>query len=468
MRRLRKRKLNWKKCLLKSAVVVVAGFFLLAATAGVIARSLISKEYLIGEIEDSINSEVEIGDVDISIFRLPARVILSDVGLAPRSGAKSGAKSGARSGAEAAGPAPVRIEQVSLSVGLWGLFGGHIDVRDITIRGAALSTTYREDGSTTLGSLFAAPDGKDRVKPAGGRRGGFNVHEQEGLVATLGGLSIVDSRADITLESTGLRLRCTDVSMHLSAIRIDPAKLEQTNTAKLEVRGKIRMDSPDGRHYGDLDINGQSNMRIFNPRTGNAEPEVEGDFNLGEESWLSTRVPFVTRTWNHLSILEKVGIKVATLPDRATFGRSEAIALHYHLGRITVSKPLSLWVGDWELAAMEDSWLQVETDQHEIHAELLASKRASAYFDATVMRALDMLSGKTKSLAAADIEKQLFRDGRLLVEIKSSGDFSDPVVRPVGAVVDLGDAAKQAAKKLLKEKAGGFLNGLLGGDAEQD
>lgn len=452
MRRVRKRKLNWKKHLVKSAVVAVAGFFLLALSAGVIARSLINKSYLIGEIENSINSEVEIGDVDVSIFRLPARVILSDVSLAPRSGAEAG------------GEAPVRIERVSLSVGLWSLFSRHIDVRNITIRGAAVTTTYREDGSTTLGALFEAPDGKGRVKPDGGRKGGFNVYEQEDLVATLGGLSIENSSADITLESTGLRLRCSDVTIELSAIRIDPAKLEQTNTAKLEVRGKIRMDSPDGRHYGDLDITGQSDARIFNPRTGDAEPEVEGDFNLGEASWLNTRIPFVTKTWNHLSILEKVGIKVATLPDKATFGRSEAIALHYHLGRITVNKPLSLWVGDWELAAMQDSWLQMETDQHEIHAELLASKRVSGYFDATVMKALNMMSGNIKSTAAGDVEKRLFRDGRLLVELKSSGDFSDPRIRPVGAVFDL----VETSKNLLKEKASGFFNGLLGGDAEKD
>ncbi|NNJ43319.1 MAG: AsmA family protein [Akkermansiaceae bacterium] len=452
MRRKRREKMTWKKRLIVGAMILGGSFFLLAVAAGVIAQRLMDKDYLIEEIEKSITSQVEIGEVDISLFRLPAKVTLRDVSLAPLRAGVSGAKP------------PVQLEQVDLSVGLWGLFNRHVDVTNITIRGAEITATYREDGSTTLGTLFESPDETVRGKSGAKGRGGFNVYDQEEFVTTLGGLIIENSKVDLTLENTGLRLRCSDVYIELSSIRIDPAKLEETNTAKLKIGGKVRMDSTEGRHYGDLYLSGQSTARLFNPQTGSTEPEVEGDFSLSEESWLNTRIPVVTKAWGHLSILEKVGVNIATLPDEASFGRSEAIAAHYHLGRLTVRKPLSIWVGDWEFAAMEDSWLQMETDQHEVNAELLASKDASVRFRSVIMKGLEMIPKEVRSMVVGDLEKQLFRDERLLVNIRSSGDFSDPKIRPVGAVVDLAEAAKEAAKKLLKEKASGFLNGLLGGD----
>lgn len=234
----------------------------------------------------------------------------------------------------------------------------------------------------------------------------------------------------------------------------------------MKIYSHLRIDSTKGWTYGDIYLSGESTSRIFNPTTGDIEPDVVGDFSLSDESWLNTQIPFITKSWKQLTVLEKVGIKVTALPEKATFGRSEAIAAHYHLGKVTVKKPLSIWVGDWEIAALENSWLQSETDQHEIYAELLASKKSSVYFRSLILKGLGLLPDQVVALVAKDIESGLFRDERLLVSIKSSGDFSDPKIRPVGKIIDFSDAAEDAAKKLLKDKAKGFLNGFLGGDKD--
>jgi len=444
-----------KRRLIKWVSVALGVFFLLMLALSITVNSRISKEYLIEEIEKSIKGDVEIGDVDVSIFSLPAKLTLTNVSVSSREGGDVNAE------------APVQIEEVSLSVGLWGLLSKHIDVTNITIRGADITAIYREDGSTTLEALFDAPDEKKRKRSRGKSKdekgSGFNVFDQEEFVTTLGGLVIMDSRADITLESTGLRLRCADVNLDLSSIKIDPKKLEETNSAQLELGGKVRLDSIDGRHYGDLLIVGKSTARLFNPQTGDAEPDIEGEFYLGDESWLNTNVPFVTRAWNHLQILEAVGIKISRLPEKATFGRSQSVAAHYHLGKVTVLKPLSIWLGDWEFAAIENSWLETQTDQHEISGELLASKGASVHFRSLISKGLNLIPEKTRALVLDDLDDQLFRDDRLLVKVQSTGDFSDPKIRPVGAIMDLGEAAKKAAKKLLLEKAGSLLDGFLGG-----
>jgi hypothetical protein len=446
-----------KKRLIRVVAVFVGVVILIVLGLGLLAKSIITKEFLVSEIEESINSEVAIGDVDISIFSLPANVTLHDVSFAPKDG-------------DANLEAPIKIEEVSLSVGLWGLLLKHVDVTNITIRGADINGTYHEDGGTSFDKLFEAPEEKKKQSKDDGKEdgegGGFNVFDQEEFVTTLGGFNIENSRVTVVLESMGVRLQCLDVNMELSSIKIDPNKLAETNSAKLKVYSHLRIDSTKGWKYGDIYLSGESTSRIFNPTTGDIEPDVVGDFSLSDKSWLNTQIPFITKSWKYLSVLEKVGIKVTALPEKATFGRSEAIAVHYHLGKVTVKKPLSIWVGDWEIAALEDSWLQSETDQHEIQCELLASKKSSVYFRSLILKGLGLFPDQVVALVAKDVENRLFRDQRLLVSMKSSGDFSDPKIRPVGEIMDFSDVAEEAAKKLLKEKAKGFLNGFLGGDED--
>jgi len=48
------------------------------------------------------------------------------------------------------------------------------------------------------------------------------------------------------------------------------------------------------------------------------------------------------------------------------------------------------------------------------------------------------------------------------VKIKSSGELSGPKIRLVDGVPDFAKAAEKAGKKILLDKAGGFLDRFLG------
>lgn len=437
--------------MLKILLGLVVGLAVLVIAAAALVKSLVDEDYLAEKLEKSINSRVEIGDVSLSLFSSPARLSLSQVHLSPRDGKDK------RAG--------VKIDQVELNVSFWQLFFHHIDISKITVKRAEITSVYFEDGSTSLGEMFRKPKRK-KHRGAGGRttgrdEGGFNVFDQKDFVTSLGGLVIEDSKVDITIEKTGLRIRGEDLRLVLSSIKVDPKNLRATNTARLTLNSLVRVHSTKGWHYGDLNLAGTASVRVFNPETGNTEPDIEGRIDLNPGSWLNTRVPVISSAWNSLSILEKVGVKVAKLPDRATFGRSRAVAAHYHKGKITVREPLSIWVGDWELAALAGSWLQTETDQHEIHAELLASVNASERFLRLIRALVKLVPKKAADLLVKDIEDKLFRDGRLIVKVKSSGDFSDPKVRPVDGVPDVIKEAKKAGKDALKDKAGDILRGLL-------
>ncbi|MGB2402222.1 MAG: hypothetical protein ACPIA7_02305 [Akkermansiaceae bacterium] len=429
------------------------GVTFLSVIVGLLLNRFVTKEFLEQTIEESINAEIVIGAVDVSLFALPATVVISEVYLMPR-------------GVNDPSEAELHVSELSLGIGLLGLLQKHIDVTHIGVHEADIKMTYYQDGSTSIGKLFESPDregedAKDLSKSQGGVEQGFNIKEQGEFVASLGGLSISDTRIELILEGMGMRLICEDLDIDLSAIKIDPNDLASSNEAQLQANSLIRLYSQKGEHHGDLDIDGAASAHLFNLATGKLEPEVDGIFNLSDQSWLNTRMPFVSRAWEQLSVLEKVGLGVGKAPDRASFGRSKSIAAHYHQGRIDLLKALSIWVADWEVAILGGGWLNTQTNQHQVRGELMASQKASALMLATIFKGLELLPNQVRPSVTEDISENLTRDDRLLVKIKSVGSFADPKIRPDGKIVDISKATRSAAEELLKEKAGDLLKGLL-------
>lgn len=452
--------------MVRCLIGLLAGVLLLVLVLSVMVNYFINEDYLVEQIEASISSEVSIEEVELSIFSSPTRLVLKNVRLS------------ARAGDARAGDAMVKVDHVDLSVNLWKLLSKRIEVSSMTVYGASVTGTLYEDGGSSLEALFESPDQKKKhrrknksAKQAKQQRkhdsdksegGGFNVFDHDDFIASLGGFFLKNASADITLEKSGLRIQCREFNLSLDALELDPQHLQDTDSAKLTMSIKLQFNSTKGWRYGDLNIEGSATSRLFNAQTGDFEPDVEGSFDLGDDSWLNTRIPVITEAWGKLEKLEKIGIHIAPLPERATFGRSQSVAAHYHLGKVTVRQPLSLWLDDWEVAILEKSWLQTETDQHQIMAELLASRNVSATCYALLMSAVDYLPKDVREAMVKDMSQNLFREDRLLVRVKSKGELSHPKIRLVDGVPDFAKSAEKAGKKLLQEKAGGFLKGLLG------
>lgn len=435
--------------LVKIVVVLVLVLLCLSVGTGILVKKIVTREFLEEKIEKSINSEVMIGGVELSIFNFPAKVVVTDVSLSPR---QEGA----------AGEAPVKIGEMSLSIEWLALFRKQIDVREVRIEDVHLKITCFQDGTTSLATLFESPDARDREdEDDAGKREGFNIHEQGEFVTSLGKFSLSEVDIDLVLEAMGMELQFRDLNVELSSIKVDPENLADANEAQLKAQSLIKVYSDNKDHYGDLYLDGVAGVSLFNVATGGIEPEVDGSFSLSDESWLGTNLPWVERAWANLSVLEQVGIRVGTMPERATFGRSKSIAAHYHQGRILVRKALSIWVADWEVAVLDESWLNTKTDEHDVRGELLASQKASSAMTLAITKGLEMIPEDLRQGVADQVNGNLFRDDRLLVKIKSSGDFSDPKVRPDGKIIDMSKATRKATEGLIKRKAGSLLKDFL-------
>jgi hypothetical protein len=439
-----------KKRFTKIIALILVLLLLVSVGTGILVKKFVTKDLLEQKMEEAINCDVSIGGIEVSLFNFPAKVVITDISLMPKDG-------------PIPDEAPLSIGEISLSIGLLALLERHIDVTHIGIKQAEVSVTYYKDGTTSLGKLFESPDEEKRKRKDDSKKdkGGFNIHDQGDFVTSLGGLSISDSYVEVVLEEMGLDLECKNLNLELSSIKLDPENLAASNEAELKAASEISIHSHSKEHYGDLFMDGSAKVSLFNVSTGGIEPEIDGEFSLSDQSWLSTSMPIIAESWQQLSVLERVGIRVGQLPEKATFGRSKSITAHYHMGRISVLKPLSIWVDDWELALLGDGWLDTQNDQHDVRLELLASKKATAVMAPVITKGIELLPEQIRSSVADDIQAHLFRDDRLLVKVKSSGAFSDPKIRPDGKIIDISKSSRKAAEELLKKKAGSLLEGLL-------
>ncbi|NNC88636.1 MAG: hypothetical protein HKN82_09285 [Akkermansiaceae bacterium] len=458
-----------RKVLRWAVVVALAGFAALGGASWFAARHL-TVDRLVAEAEKEINSRVQIGSMEVSLFQVPARIVLRDVILAPRDGQE--AKPYPERAPLAGGP--VEVKEVRLAVSLAQLLARRIDIREFAFEEPRLGIVLDEEGNNSLDELLRSPGGGKSGKsgvpaaPPGGGGESLNVYQQ-GFLARIDGVRSTGGEVDLEIAKTRLRLLLHDVDVRLDAIEVDPAALAETNAARLSLAGRLEVRSTKrDLLYGRLDFDGPARVKLFNPATGDLDPEVSADLALGEESYLNAEIPVVRKAWKAVQLLEKLGVKVDDLPPRADFGRSRSLAVHYFADRFTLEKPISLWFDDWELAVVDGTWIQTESDQHAGSAELVASERLSNGFRSKIGEGLSYLPKEIYPEVLGMVEGELLRDGRLVVEIASAGDLSDPDVSALNMVPDVGDLVKAAAGRVsggqLEELAEGLLKKLLGGD----
>ena len=128
---------------------------------------------------------------------------------------------------------------------------------------------------------------------------------------------------------------------------------------------------------------------------------------------------------------------------------------------MTLLKPISVLFGDWEVALIDESWVQLGTGEHAVAAEFLASGRLSASLWEAMTGWFDLLPNEVRPEVATEVRKAWFRESRLVAEIVSAGDLSDPKVTVLNKFPDVREIAAKAASRLARERLDRLADDLL-------
>ncbi|NIP92709.1 MAG: hypothetical protein GWO24_04290, partial [Akkermansiaceae bacterium] len=255
------------------------------------------------------------------------------------------------------------------------------------------------------------------------------------------------------------------LSARLDELDLDPSAIEKTNTARVRMAGRLEIDAvKGGLRYAEIGFRGPARVKLFDPVSGDLDPDLRGDFELSRESYLNARIPAVQQAWKTLQKLDAIGLEIGELPERATFGRSGAVAVHYQNERFTLGRPISVWFRDWEIAILEGTWIQSEKETHQGEAEILAEEELSTKLRNQIGNGVDYLPRELRPILVEEVEATWFRDGRLVAEIKSKGELSSPSVSLRNKFPDVKAIVRKAGEKLLEGGAGDLLRKLLGAE----
>jgi len=441
-----------KKWILRVAIALVV----LVAASFFHAKSYFTRDYLVSVLEKSINSRVQIKDMDISFSGFGGKVTLNDVIISKRDSLAD--EKVPHDERETIDGGDIIINSATFDVSIGEILSKKINLEEIRFDGATLNVTLYENGGTNLESLFAKPNKKEKDDT-------FNAKENKKFITTIEEIICKDVAVNLIVEKTQLRVEGRDIYVDLLDINVNPDKLDSVNDATIKMGGMFDLLSMDRTlEFGKVVTSGESNFTLFNAENGDLAPDMVVALTVDSDSYLTDKVPALSKIGKSAGLLTRFGVKALKLPEKAKFKNDQSVKVAYKNGISTLLEPLTIKVKDWELEAVAQSWLGTGNGLHKLGVKLLVGEAISKKINSVLGGKAGRLLGK---FAGDTGLGSLLEDGKLTLHVESSGELSKPKVRiksplakPSAELIDgllgddeEGDSLKKAGKNLLK----GFL-----------
>ena len=441
------------RILMLLVVVSIAGFFF--------AKSYITRDFIVAKIEKSINSRIQIKDLDVHFYGLVGTVDLKDVIISQRdSNADDKVPHDQRSKIESG---DIKVKSASFNLSIWEILSKKILVEEIDFDGMVVNVTLFEDGDSSIEKLFAKPDKKKRSKKVKK----FNANDNEKFVTMIKEIKFSDLEVNLIVEKTQLAVKGSGIDIELLDINVNPKQLDTVNNAKVKVSGTFDLHSLDtDAEYGMIVARGESDVTLFNTENGDLEPDMVVAITVGSESYLTSKIPVISKLWKVTDVVKKFGVKSFKLPEKVTFKNDQSVRVGYKLGVGTLLDPMSIKIKGWELEFLAQSWLGSGNDMHDVGVKLHIGNAISNKLGGLLSKS-SKVEGLLGKLTGGD---SLLENGKLTLQIGSSGELSKPKIRlrnnigkPVEGVLDhlLGGKHKGSSKDKLKKAGKDLLKGFL-------
>lgn len=447
--------------LLFGAVIVLA---IAALVAGKIAGGYLTPEFLVRQMESSLGCRAEIESVKVS-FLGSANVKIKGLSLGQRD-------KYVEDGTALANRLPMEkkdilVKSASLSVSPIDLMKRRLYVKHLVLDGVDVRIAMRKDGTTTIDELFSELGKKDPA--AGTGKGEVDKASEEGsipMAIKADRLEMTNSQFTVDIEASGSRVELQNAGFGFFEIDIDPEQLASHNQAQFQFTGDISIGGKDdsAQRIFEAKLSGEGELRPFDPVRSRWEPNWKSSITLAKGSKLDT-VPLLGKMEKALSKVSQLGIDLSGLLINGELAQDATTEVSHKRGRYQFEQPLLLDFGDTTLNLHKGNWINAATNQHEIKSAVTASEQ----FTKEVQRKAEAyVSKQFGGQLSGDLVKTLFipilKDGRINLELVSSGDLSNPradIVTPIGTIGNIGGMLKQSGS------AGGDLlkigKGLLDG-----
>ena len=397
---------------------LVTGVGLLAGGAGIWFSKTQRIEKL---IERKLDCRCTIGSVDFKLGS-PTQVTFSDLKIYPKDGSElalASVPSGVLSVTNLMTSAPV-LEDITLASPVINLVVGANGPNWLLgKRPGTAGEIASGEGDPSVPHTEAPNDGLKRLRSITLTGGTVNYHNSEKQVfASLQDVSVVSQ----------------DASM-------GQFRIEGLMTVAQTLAGPAFVSVP---HAADL---------TFAIRPG--EPDVKVSLTVGEGASVSRDLPVLQKAFGVVDKLRDFGIKLGGIPDRLALKADRVIDVEISQGEVVVRSPVDLLTkGGWGVSVQEGATMNTKTTEHQLQLSVGADPERTEKLTRGLTGVIDKLPGAARGIVRGKLDSVLFRNGRLAIDLTSSGPISKPKVRMTKGMPNL--------KEMLRGGVDDVLKGLFG------
>jgi len=481
------------------SIVVVLGGLLFGGQAWLKGR--FQKDALVQQIESEWNCRAELDSSTISLFSSPAKVELKGLRMAPRDGEVE--KALARRAPLDPKTVEASIDHTELSVELWDLIHGKVNIKKLRFEGLGLRGEVDDDGKSSLRTLFSSPDKTPRVVKVGPEKDqnltvtagdahikGVKVEdaedkkpkkedkdkgepekpekkaeakvakeEKKGEPFKAGNMpvslqvdeaGIYNGRVEISDRGHGTHTVMDRLRFELKDVDVNPADLAGHNLCKLAFDGVVKLTKDDSAaSAANFDLNGTGKVKPFDA-DGELNPDLTLEVMLHKGSQLGGATIKESLRKKDAEKLNEYGIDLSDIALGGVLGEDVTTEVHTFNGKVIVKKDTKLVFPQYQITILEDSWFNSRADIHKVRAELVVAPELSArIWDLVKQKLTEKYTSIAADLADGLLKPVLFKEGRLVIPFRSSGSLSKPEPNFDNFLGEITDFFKDIKTKLL-------------------
>jgi uncharacterized protein involved in outer membrane biogenesis len=462
--------------MIKKIGLGIAGIFLLVLILLIAVLSslgsFITPQFLVNQIESSLNVRANVKAVDINLLSALSSIKLEGVELGRRDqSADQGTPLAERTPMSGS---TISLGEVRLGLSLGALLQKKFQLDEILVVNPEIRLTLFENGSNNLSPLFQPPaivNGKpnpalspevqaERKKLEEEARSAKNADSEPKepfritslpVELALGRAGIENGNIQIQMKKTGQLIQLRNTNLILRDLNINPRDLKNQNELFLDFSFGLTVLDSKREESAKFLLQSAGKITPFDAQSGEVNPNVTYNLKIGKGSFLNGFAAFDALAGS-LPALRQINLKLDKLAQRAELSKDVQARIGYTQGRVRFLDSPNFPTKNYDLKIEEGTWIQITNSTHQMRGSILAteadSKKALDDLDKT-------LQANAKGADTTEIKKRLLgnlvQNNRIALPFQSTGNIKSPVVTLGIQIPSLGDLFKGAAKQAVKD-----------------
>jgi hypothetical protein len=464
------------------------GIFILALvlliTIGLYSlSSFITPEFVVKNLESSLNARVNVQKVNINLLSALSSIGVEGIELAPRD-------KYANEGTELSKRKPIsnpliQLKSIDLGLTFSAILKREFRLDRLIINDPDLTLVLNENGSNNLSGLFKPPltvEGKPNPSLTPEALEERRKEEAESaanssdepftitsipISISMGEMGIKNGNIKVVMKKTSQVILLRSLNLILKDLDIVPQDLKNHNVLKTVVNTELSILGANGKESSKFILDSNGSVVPFDAKTGQVNPAIVHSVTFEEGSFISGFAVFDSLAGN-MPALKNLNLKLDKLSQKSELKKDVSAKIGYSKGKVTFKDSPVFPTTNYDLTILEGTWIQVTNSTHGMNGKIISTKEES---EKAISQIDKTLEAGAKGSDTSTIKKQIFGNllegDRVALPFQSTGNIKSPNVSLKVELPSISDLLQAGAKKAVSDAIGKQMKGKVP-DAAKD